>query len=115
MIKKTADFYEIIEKECCTGTGQAVLHQVIGDNEKYDAFDAYAIVTLGPDDSVGYHVHEGDMEIYTILEGSAIFNDNGTEVILNKFESGITYDGEGHAIRPQPGTTLKFLACTVKK
>lgn len=115
MIKKTTDFCEVIEQECCGGNGRAVLHQVITGSEKYDAFGAYAIVTLGPEDSVGYHVHHGDMEIYTVLEGTAVFNDNGTEVILQAMESGITYDGEGHAIRPKDGTTLKFLACTVKK
>lgn len=115
MIKKVTDFKIITEEECCGGVGKAVLGQVLTAKDTYEKVPAYAIVTLGPEDSVGYHIHHGDMEIYTVLKGTAIFNDNGTEVILQENESGITYDGEGHAIRPASGEELQFLACTIKK
>lgn len=115
MIRKVDNFKSKIEKSCCGGSGKAVLSSVLSQNEIYKEVSMFSVVTLNCGDEVGYHIHKGDMEIYMVLKGCAVFNDNGTEVVLNEFDTAITYDGEGHSIRPIDGTTLQFLACKIKK
>lgn len=68
------------------------------------------VITLEPGSGVGYHVHEGDGEVYYIIEGSAEYNDNGKVVAVNEGDVTFTFPGEGHAITNTGDVDLKFLA-----
>ena len=46
----------------------------------------FAHIVLEKDCGVGYHVHNGDGEIYYILKGEAEYNDNGTIVTVKAGE-----------------------------
>ena len=52
-----------------------------------------------PGSELGYHQHVGTSEIYYIIEGDAIYNDNGTEVELHAGDTAICPDGSWHAIK----------------
>ncbi len=98
---------------CCGGEGEARIDNL------FDAKDLYAnpswvgMVNLGKDDTVGYHQHNGDMELYTIVKGTALFNDNGTEAILYPGDTTLTKDGEFHSIKPYECDELSFLAAVI--
>jgi mannose-6-phosphate isomerase-like protein (cupin superfamily) len=66
--------------------------------------------TIKPGDSIGYHKHEGEQEGYYILKGEALFNDNGTEVILKSGDFGLCLDGECHSIKNIGQEDLEFIA-----
>ena len=55
-------------------------------------------MTLAPGNSVGYHVHEGDNEIYYILSGTGEYNDNGNICTISAGDVTICNDGESHGL-----------------
>ena len=57
-----------------------------------------ARITLEPGCSVGYHPHDGEEELYYILSGKALVNDNGVEAELNPGDCTLTGNGAGHSI-----------------
>ena len=67
-----------------------------------------------PGTQVGFHMHEGNSEVYYILEGTALYNDNGTEVTLHAGDTAICRDGEGHAIGNPTDQPMRFLAVIIK-
>lgn len=73
----------------------------------------YAKIVLKPGDSIGYHVHEGEDELYYILSGRAETNDNGVIRELVPGDSTLTGSGEGHSIRALGPENLELLATIV--
>ena len=63
--------------------------------------------------SIGYHVHEGEDELYYILSGRAETNDNGTVRELVPGDSTLTRSGEGHSIKAVGTENLELLATIV--
>lgn len=62
---------------------------------------------------VGYHVHEGDAEIYVMLEGEAEYNDNGTVTTIKAGDITFTGPGEGHSITNHKDKPVRFMAIIV--
>ena len=55
-------------------------------------------------------MHENEEEIFYIIKGSALYNDNGTEVILNEGDSCICSNGQKHGIANKTDSTLVVFA-----
>ena len=55
----------------------------------------------------------GTSEIYYIIEGDAIYNDNGTEVALHAGDTAICPDGSWHAIKNVSDKPMRFLATII--
>jgi mannose-6-phosphate isomerase-like protein (cupin superfamily) len=70
----------------------------------------FAKCTLPPGASVGLHKHEGDSEIYYILEGKALVNDNGEEVLLGPGDCNFCPDGSSHAIENIGDSDISYIA-----
>ncbi len=92
------------------GEGSAVFRDIAGKDETFGHARLFSIVTLEPGCSVGYHVHTGEGEIYRVLRGRALFNDNGTEREIGPGDVTITGDGQGHAISNIGKETLEYVA-----
>jgi mannose-6-phosphate isomerase-like protein (cupin superfamily) len=73
-------------------------------------FNLVATVNLDPGASVGYHVHEDDEELYHILSGNGVYNDNGTEVEVKRGDAMICRKGEGHSITNTGKEPMIFMA-----
>ena len=95
---------------CCGGEGCAAIEKLFDANDLYAHPTWIGMVNLGRDDTVGYHRHTGDMELYVIIKGDALFNDNGIEVVLHPGDITLTRDGESHSIRAYACDELSFLA-----
>ncbi len=56
-------------------------------------------IVLEKDCGIGFHVHEGDGEIFLILSGEAEYEDTDhSKTTLQPGDVTITYSGEGHSI-----------------
>ena len=60
--------------------------------------DMFAKVTIPPGCSIGYHEHHGNTETYHILQGEALYSDNGKEMKISAGTTTFCPDGEGHSI-----------------
>ena len=58
----------------------------------------FSMITLNPGDSIGQHVHEGETEIYLILAGQGLVDDDGVEIVVNVGDTVSTGGGAGHSI-----------------
>ncbi|MFO7637204.1 MAG: cupin domain-containing protein [Clostridia bacterium] len=94
------------------GQGTVVLEHLL-DKEKdefYGKGRLFSRITLEPGCSVGYHVHENEMECYYILKGSPEYDDNGEKVILHPGDAALTRSGEGHGILNNTDETVELIA-----
>lgn len=73
----------------------------------------FSLVTLMDGDGIGYHVHDKETEIYYMIEGELIFNDNGNTVIAKTGDAMFTGSGEGHMVLNKSGKKAVFLAVIV--
>ena len=73
----------------------------------------YSFIILEPGCSIGYHVHEKETEIFTILEGVADATDGAETVKMHPGDSLITGPGCGHAMANNGDTTLRFSAVII--
>ena len=113
MVKYHKELPSITDKNCCGGEGQVAISEIISPELLYRKNTFFSFVKMNAGDSVGYHTHSGDMEIYIITRGKAIYNDNGLEIELNVGDVTITFDGEAHSIKPAEGE-LEFIATLFK-
>ncbi len=91
--------------------GEMIARSLINGNEDlWNKGRLLSVNTLKKNCGVGWHVHEGDGEIYYILEGEAEYDDNGTKVSLKAGDMTITSAGEGHAITNLKDEPVVFLA-----
>jgi mannose-6-phosphate isomerase-like protein (cupin superfamily) len=80
--KGTIKLFHILEKDELSGKGRLCAREIIE-----------------PGNSVGYHRHEGDFELYYVLEGEGSVNDNGFETTVKKGDVLRTGSGEFHSIK----------------
>ena len=111
--KKNQDV--ILYVNCCGGDGTTLVTDLLKDEKLYKNAKLVAHAKLESKSSIGYHVHEREMEAYIIIKGQGIYNDNGKEVEVNVGDVTLTFSSEGHAIKPKSGETLEFIAVICEK
>ena len=114
MIKKSGGYEVSLKENMRGGDGTVKITNLLTKEELNDKGRLYGIIRLEPGCSIGYHVHEGESEIFHVLCGSALYNDNGTEVIINAGDTTVTASGEGHSIKnPSEDTVCEVMALIV--
>jgi len=90
------------------------LHDLSAFDGASEALGMYAHAKLLPGEEVGFHIHEGESEIYYVLSGKAIYDDNGEKVEIGAGDVTFTPSGTGHGIANIGKETLEFMALVVK-
>ena len=92
------------------GCGYLVKESILTPGEKLGNVSMYARITLGPKSTLGYHKHEVNGEIYFVLEGEAVYNDNGEKRIIGPGEVTRTPSGFSHGIENNSDQPFVFMA-----
>ena len=98
MIRKATDAKVVVTEGMRGGTGSIAITQLAEQAELYDKSRLFGKIVVKPGCSVGYHVHENEMEAYHIISGVGTYDDNGKIVELHPGDTSITLAGEGHGI-----------------
>ena len=98
MIKKAADVQPEYRENMRGGNGTVALTNFVTPAEMNDKGRLFANITLKPGCSIGYHVHENDTELFYLMKGEALYNDNGTECVLHAGDVMVCPAGTGHAV-----------------
>lgn len=98
MIKKAADMQTEYRPNMRDGNGTVELISFATPEELNDKGRLFANITLKPGCSIGYHVHEADSELFYLMKGQVLYNDNGTEHTLTAGDVMICPAGTGHSI-----------------
>ncbi len=99
MIKRKSEMTSETQVKMRGGDGSAVITRVLNADEYNANARLMGTITLNPSSSIGEHVHENEEEMFYIISGTAIYNDNGEEVILNEGDSCICLGGQKHSIK----------------
>ena len=101
-----------VEYKCIrNGNGEAELHLILnGEEELYGKGRLFNHMILAPGRSIGEHTHTGDNEIFYVLKGSGLYNDNGNKVRIYPGDTLICNDGEMHGVVNDGDEPLEFIA-----
>ena len=113
MIKKAADMQTEYRPNMRDGNGTVELTSFATPEELNNKGRLFANITLKPGCSIGYHVHEADSELFYLMKGEALYNDNGVECILGVGDIMICPVGTGHAIANNGEEDLEICAVIV--
>lgn len=83
------------------------------DAELNDKGRVFAHTTVLPGHGIGYHVHNGDTEIYYIYSGKGEYNDNGTVTTVEAGDVTFTPSGTGHGIKCVGDEPLELIALII--
>lgn len=99
MIRRSAERQIERKPAPFNGTGEIQVANILnGPEEMMGKGRVFVQTTVFPGTAIGYHIHQGDAEIYYILSGKGNYNDNGS--IMEVGPGDITYcaPGEGHGM-----------------
>ena len=98
MIRKANDCKKEYRENMRGGNGTVEITNFATPAELNDKGRLFANITLNPGCSIGYHVHERDSELFYLIKGTALYNDNGVECTLSAGDVMICPAGTGHSI-----------------
>ena len=98
MIRKAAECKKEYRENMRGGNGTVELTSFATPAELYDKGRLFANITLKPGCSIGYHVHENESELFYLMKGNALYNDNGVEYPVSAGDVKICSAGAGHAV-----------------
>jgi mannose-6-phosphate isomerase-like protein (cupin superfamily) len=92
------------------GTGSVEVLHVFRTEELAGKARLLARLCLRQGSSIGYHRHEKEEEIFYILRGSGVVNDNGRTVRVGPGDAVLTGGGAGHSIENRDEEPLELMA-----
>ncbi len=69
-----------------------------------------ARISIAPGDSIGFHEHQNEEEVYILTRGTALVNDDGVERELVAGDAILTGGGKGHSIKNIGKEPLELIA-----
>lgn len=110
MIKRNSDMNLVVNEAMRGGDGSVKVRHVLNPDEIHGKSRMTAVITLEPGCSIGDHVHENEEEIFYVMRGNVIYNDNGETMTLSAGDSCICYGGEKHGVANKSDETAELFA-----
>lgn len=111
MIRRKEERSTVVHEHFKGGVGQFAVTQIAAAEELGKAGRMFGCGRLEPGHSVGWHIHEKDMEICCFLEGDGTIVDaDGREYPVRPGDVQICLPGEGHAVLNTGSTPLVYIA-----
>ena len=98
MIKKAADCKTVYNEKMRGGNGTVEITNFATPAELNDKGRLFANITLHPGCGIGFHMHENESELFYVMKGEVLYNDNGTECVCSAGDVMICPAGTGHAV-----------------
>lgn len=110
MVRRNADMARLENHEMRGGAGTIHMTQILNKDELMGKGRLFNHITVNPGCSIGRHEHVGEAEIFYILSGRGVADDNGAEVALEPGDMLYTGDGCYHAVRCEGDVPLEMVA-----
>jgi len=110
MIKRSADMVREVRERMREGTGTVEFLHVFRKEEMKGKARLFARLRLPPGSSIGYHPHDGEEEVFYILSGTGVVNDQGVTSEVAPGDAVLTGGGNGNSIANQGTVPLELLA-----
>ncbi|MGI6035411.1 MAG: cupin domain-containing protein [Limnochordia bacterium] len=113
MVRSEQEMVREIRSNLRGGQGDIEFIHLFTQEEMGSKTRLFAKIILPPGGSIGFHEHHGEEEIYFILKGSGLANDNGQEVKVGPGDAVLTGGGAGHSIENVGEGPLEMVAAVL--
>ena len=110
MVRRRDDQAVAVNENMRGGNGAITIITIASKDEMYEKGRLFAHLVIKKDCSIGWHIHEDEMEAFYILKGKAWYNDNGTETELLPGDTAYTPSGYGHCIGNNEDEDMELIA-----
>ncbi len=110
MVKTRNEMEREVRERMRDGAGSIEILHVFKKEELGGRARLFARLILKPGCSIGWHVHEGEEEIFYIISGAARVDDNGVKKDVGPGDAVLTGGGAGHSIENTGRETVELLA-----
>jgi len=115
MVRRKSEQKVTVNENMRGGEGAIRLEALLSAEELYEKGRLFSRITVKPGCSIGYHVHENEMESYVVVGGSGEYNDNGGTTTLHTGDVTLTVAGQGHGVTNNTDTDFVLLALILHK
>lgn len=95
------------------GKGEVDILHLIEKQSLFGKARLFAKLSVKPGSSIGLHKHENEFEIFYVLSGKGLFNDNGNIIPVQAGDICFTAPGETHSIENTTQQDLELLATII--
>ena len=95
------------------GKGEIFITHLLTQKEMVGKCEMFANVRIPAGCSLGVHQHVGNNETYHILQGTAIYTDNGKTYAVKAGDTTFCADGDTHGIENTGDDDLIFIALII--
>lgn len=113
-ISKSVKAKRELQKKCHNGVGSIVFREIFGNGDFKSKLEFFHETSIKPNSTIGYHKHEGDEEIYYIVQGRGMMTVDGVEKIVVSGDAVITYSGSSHGLKNLSSKDLKIIVFEAK-
>lgn len=110
MIKRSKDMKKEYKEKMRGGEGTTELTHILNQDEINGKARLCAKILINPGCSIGLHEHIAEEEIYYIISGEGIIDDNGVKSNVKAGDSVLTKGGESHSVVNTGIEPLEMLA-----
>lgn len=82
MIKRNGDMEKEVREKMRGGKGEVEILHIFRKEEMKGKMRLHARLRLPKGSSIGYHVHDGEEEVFYILSGTGLVTDNGVSAAV---------------------------------
>jgi len=110
MIKRAKDMVKEIKEQMRGGKGSVEILHVFNKEELKGKARLCAKITIEPGSSIGLHPHVDEEEIFYVVSGKGLVNDNGTTVEVGPGDGILNGDGASHGVEAIGDEPLVMMA-----
>lgn len=114
MIREAAKMKKETRENMRGGNGSVNVTHIFEPDELTAKTRLFARMHLPAGASIGFHRHEGEEEVFYILSGRGIVDDDGTKREVGPGDAVLTGGGAGHAIEAVGDEPLEMVAVILK-
>jgi len=110
MVKREKDMIKEIKEQMRGGKGSVELLHIFRQEELKGKARLCAKITINPGSSIGVHEHVGEEEIFYIISGKGLVNDNGSITEVGPGDAVLTGNGASHSVEAVGDEPLVMMA-----
>lgn len=110
MIKRANEMVKEIIEQMRGGKGSVEILHIFKQEELKGKARLCAKITIAPGSSIGLHQHDNEEEIFYVVKGKGMVNDNGTLTEVKAGDAIITGNGASHAVENTGEEPLEMIA-----
>ena len=110
MIRRAEERSVTVNELMRCGPGSVELTEIASKSEMYSKARMFSTIVLKPGCGIGYHIHHDESEIFCVISGTAVYNDDGVDTTITAGDVAVVTSGHGHSITNKGTEDVKLVA-----